>query len=251
MLVASTKAARRTTLSRRKLPPVPSSGVDTLAIIPTAWGVCGILWNNREDEDCSSAFAKRPANPLLKRIITPGLSVSELRQFLTDASPGCLEVLRDRCGLYHPDLVPEWFAELLHSLQSYYSGDLRDGSQPQFLDRWTYWRSRLDWSVVTPFQRQVLEIVARIPCGLQLTYGQVAAKIGKPGASRAVGAALGANPWPVLVPCHRVVGRGGTMTGFSAPGGVGAKRRMLDLEKTPGKTPGQTPGLFDEPGTGG
>jgi methylated-DNA-[protein]-cysteine S-methyltransferase len=65
---------------------------------------------------------------------------------------------------------------------------------------------------------------------VRLTYGEVAKKVGKPKASRAVGAAVGANPWPVLVPCHRVVGTGGRMTGFSAPGGVAAKRRMLAME---------------------
>ena len=63
-----------------------------------------------------------------------------------------------------------------------------------------------------------------------MTYGQVAKAIGKPAASRAVGAAIGNNPWPVLVPCHRVIGSTGKLTGFSAPGGIETKRRMLALE---------------------
>jgi methylated-DNA-[protein]-cysteine S-methyltransferase len=84
---------------------------------------------------------------------------------------------------------------------------------------------------LTAFQQQVLEAVAAIPCGSVLTYTQVAAQVGRPRAARAVGAALGANPWPVLVPCHRVVGAAGQLVGFSAPGGVATKARMLQQEQ--------------------
>ena len=82
------------------------------------------------------------------------------------------------------------------------------------------------------FSRACCRWWRRFPRGLTLTYGQqVAASIGKPSASRAVGGAVGSNPWPVLVPCHRVMGSTGKLTGFSAPGGVSAKQRMLDLER--------------------
>jgi methylated-DNA-[protein]-cysteine S-methyltransferase len=119
-------------------------------------------------------------------------------------------------------------------LQQYYSSNLHGLTQRQFVDHWTFWSPRLDWSGVTAFQRRVLELVAGIPCGCKRTYGQVARALGNPAASRAVGAALRRNPWPVLVPCHRVVGSTGSMTGFTAPGGVKAKRRMLDLEREAG-----------------
>jgi methylated-DNA-[protein]-cysteine S-methyltransferase len=71
----------------------------------------------------------------------------------------------------------------------------------------------------------------RVAPGMTKTYGWLAAAIGQPvSASRAVGTALGQNPWPLLVPCHRFVGADGKMTGFSAPGGVQTKLRLLSIE---------------------
>jgi len=201
-----------------------------MAVVPTAWGGCGIVWKNHVDEGMGSGagFARRPIG-VLCRICTPGLSEGKLRECLMKQHPGCSEVL-PTAGIFHPDIVPDWFGELVRFLQSYYSAGLRHQTLPEYADHWAAWRSRLDWSQVTPFQREVLEAVGPIPCSRTLTYGQIAAKIGKPNAARAVGAAVGANPWPVLVPCHRVMGAAGKLTGFSAPGGVGAKKRMLELE---------------------
>src|SRR6266850_2233052 len=88
----------------------------------------------------------------------------------------------------------------------------------------------LDLSVLAPFQRAVYEKVRGLPPGRTTTYGEIAALLGKPGASRAVGQALGRNPFLVAVPCHRVLGAGGAPGGFSAPGGVVAKQRLLALE---------------------
>ena len=81
-----------------------------------------------------------------------------------------------------------------------------------------------------------------IPPGETLTYGEVAARIGDPGAARAVGVALGQNPWPIIVPCHRVLAAGGKTGGFSADGGVETKLRMLTIEKA--RTSAE-PSLFD------
>lgn len=104
----------------------------------------------------------------------------------------------------------------------------------------------LDFSVVSPFNRRVYEIARAIPPGQTLTYGQVAKAISKtgddPGAARAVGKALGENPWPIIVPCHRVLGADGKSGGFSAPGGVETKARMLTIERA--KT-NDAPTLFD------
>ena len=66
------------------------------------------------------------------------------------------------------------------------------------------------------------------------SYGEVARSIGRPDGARDVGAALAANPTPIIVPCHRVVAANGALTGFSAPGGLATKRRMLELEGAPG-----------------
>ncbi len=80
------------------------------------------------------------------------------------------------------------------------------------------------------FYQAVWNACAEIPKGQVRTYGWIAKKIGKPNAARAVGMALGKNPFAPIVPCHRVVGADGRMTGYSAAGGVAKKRRMLKAE---------------------
>lgn len=80
----------------------------------------------------------------------------------------------------------------------------------------------------TPFQRAVWDVLGEIPYGQTLSYAAVAHRIGKPAAVRAVGAANGRNPLPIVVPCHRVVGANGTLTGYG--GGLENKRILLDLE---------------------
>jgi len=87
----------------------------------------------------------------------------------------------------------------------------------------------LDDARLSPLQRDVYAVARAIPPGATLTYGEVARRIGRPGGAQAVGRALGANPFPIVVPCHRVVAAGGD-GGFSAPGGVETKRRMLAIE---------------------
>jgi methylated-DNA-[protein]-cysteine S-methyltransferase len=80
----------------------------------------------------------------------------------------------------------------------------------------------------TPFQLAVWEALRRIPYGETVSYGELAAWLGRPGAARAVGRANALNPLPVVVPCHRVIGAGGALTGYA--GGLGIKRALLDLE---------------------
>jgi len=86
----------------------------------------------------------------------------------------------------------------------------------------------LDLSSLTEFQKEVLKSVASIPPGETLTYGQVAERIGKPKAARAVGQAVGKNPFPLIIPCHRVVGSK-DLGGYSS--GLDLKRRLLDIER--------------------
>lgn len=81
----------------------------------------------------------------------------------------------------------------------------------------------------TPFQQDVWARVRAVPCGATTTYGALAEAVGRPGAARAVGAAVGANPIVLLIPCHRVVGRGGRLTGYA--GGLWRKCRLLELER--------------------
>lgn len=99
----------------------------------------------------------------------------------------------------------------------------------------------IDLDGVGPFELAVYEVTRAIPPGATLTYGEVARRLGDPGAARAVGRALGANPAPIVIPCHRVLGAGGALTGFSANGGTDTKRRMLLIEGAPAVPPS----LFD------
>ena len=89
----------------------------------------------------------------------------------------------------------------------------------------------LDLSSGTPFQQRVWSVIRRIPRGQVRTYRWIALKIGRPQAARAIGRAVGANPIPLLVPCHRVVGSDGSLVGFSAGGGVDLKTKMLEIER--------------------
>jgi methylated-DNA-[protein]-cysteine S-methyltransferase len=88
----------------------------------------------------------------------------------------------------------------------------------------------LDMSTLTDFQRQVLTTALKIPRGQWLTYGEVAKAIGRPQASRAVGQALGHNPVPIVIPCHRVLGSDGSLHGYSGGGGIQTKAWLLQLE---------------------
>ena len=99
----------------------------------------------------------------------------------------------------------------------------------------------LDLHGVPPFHRKVYEVTRAIPPGEVLTYGEVARRIGEPGAARAVGQALGRNPFAPVIPCHRVRAAGGRPGGFSAEGGADTKLRMLEIEKA--RFDGE-PGLF-------
>jgi methylated-DNA-[protein]-cysteine S-methyltransferase len=100
----------------------------------------------------------------------------------------------------------------------------------------------LDLEGQPSFNLRVYEIARAITPGETSTYGEVAKAMGEPGAARAVGKALGENPWPIVVPCHRVLGASGNMGGFSAPGGAETKAKLLTIEKA---RTDAVPTLFD------
>ncbi len=115
---------------------------------------------------------------------------------------------------------PPWVQSVIERVVEHLSGTPQD-----FAD------VRYDFTRLPDFERAVLQATLAVKPGHTITYGEIATAIGQPvSASRAVGAALGSNPWPLLIPCHRVVAASGKMTGFSAPGGVGTKSRLLALE---------------------
>lgn len=105
---------------------------------------------------------------------------------------------------------------LVDKLQRYFEGEDVTFNEP------------LDPTLGTEFQRQVWALTRAIPRGQTRSYGEIARQAGSPGAARAVGQAMARNPWPIVVPCHRVVGHDGRLTGFG--GGLEMKLRMLEME---------------------
>jgi methylated-DNA-[protein]-cysteine S-methyltransferase len=106
---------------------------------------------------------------------------------------------------------------------------LGDRLRHYFVGQPVVFKDGIDLTGTTEFQREVYEAACRIPYGQTRSYGQLAKDIGKPGAARAVGQALGANPVPILIPCHRVVASDGGLGGFA--GGIQTKKRLLEMEK--------------------
>lgn len=117
-------------------------------------------------------------------------------------------------------VLPSHIAAIINRVQAHLSGDFQ-----QFSDLPYDFRNEPEFNI------QVLRATLAVKAGETRSYGEIATAIGQSvGASRAVGAALGANRWPLLIPCHRVVSANGKMTGFSGPGGIKTKLRLLALE---------------------
>jgi len=131
-------------------------------------------------------------------------------------------------GVYFPEhrhgspVQPDWhedpapFTRTREQLDRYFAGELNEFDLP------------LAFRTGTEFQRRVWAELAAIPFGQTLSYGELAARIGSPGAARAVGLATGRNPIGIVVPCHRLIGASGALTGFG--GGLDCKRWLLDHE---------------------
>jgi methylated-DNA-[protein]-cysteine S-methyltransferase len=110
-----------------------------------------------------------------------------------------------------------WYDRLLVEMDAYFHGERVRFSVP------------IDWADYPEFRREVLRYTAEIPCGEVQSYGAIARKVGKPGAARAIGGAMHANRTPIVVPCHRVIGSDGSLTGFG--GGLDLKQELLELER--------------------
>jgi methylated-DNA-[protein]-cysteine S-methyltransferase len=110
------------------------------------------------------------------------------------------------------------FESEIAQIEEYFAGERRE------------FQFSLDFSSATPFQKRAYEILLMIPFGEVRSYGWIARKMGNEKALRAVGHANGKNRWPLIVPCHRVVGSNGSLTGFSASGGLDLKARLLRHE---------------------
>jgi methylated-DNA-[protein]-cysteine S-methyltransferase len=173
------------------------------AVIPTTIGECALVWNESAEIVGSTL---------------PHDSADQLRGAVRGWYPGAVEA--------SPAPVAPTVTALTRLLDDGV-GDLAEVP--------------LNMSAVPDFHRRVYEIVRTIPPGETRTYGEVAAELGAPGAAQAVGQAMGRNPFPPIVPCHRVLAAGRRIGGFSARGGTRTKLRMLETE---GVYLGQ-PTLFD------
>ncbi|WP_024801762.1 methylated-DNA--[protein]-cysteine S-methyltransferase [Nocardia sp. BMG51109] len=174
---------------------MPASGRLAGALFDTAIGPCAVAW----------------AETGVVRFLLPEATAEATRSRLLRGS-----------GVRETE-PPEPISEAIAGVRAHLSGTLDDL-------RWI----RLDQSGSPEFHRAVYEVTRAIDPGHTLSYGQVADRIGMPGAAQAVGQALGRNPIPLIVPCHRVLAADHGLHGFSAPGGLTAKQHLLAIERTSG-----------------
>jgi len=162
------------------------------ALFDTPIGTCGIAWGPRG----------------IAALQLPEPSPEATRARLLRACPPAVE-----------SAIPDPVAAAIAAIRDLLQGEPRDLGDIV-----------LDMRRVPEFEARVYAVARTIPAGRTLTYGEVAARLGEPGAARAVGRALGRNPFAIIVPCHRVVAAGGGIGGFSASGGARTKQRILVIE---------------------
>ena len=172
-------------------------------VFPTAIGAVGLVWSRRG----------------IAGIQIPGPDEAATRRTLLRRFPGAEEAP-----------PPADIAGAIAAIRTLLAGERTDLSTLP-----------LDLDGVPAFERRVYAVALTIPPGETLTYGEVASRLGDPALAREVGAALGRNPVPIVVPCHRVLAAGGRSGGFSAPGGIATKMKLLAIEDA---APGGQPDLF-------
>ena len=170
------------------------------------------------------ALSESQAHHLFDTAIGPcGIAWSEnavTRLQLPEADPRATEQrLRATRAHGSPGVPPPGIERIIASVQSYLSGQKIDFSSVA-----------LDLTGISPFHRAIYDAARAIPWGHTATYGDLAHQIGAPDAARAVGQALGRNPIPIIIPCHRILAKGDKLRGFSAYGGIVTKERLLVLE---------------------
>ena len=175
------------------------------ALFDTAIGRCGIAWNGHR---------------------VAGVQLPEANELKTRAR------LARRCPLARDAAPPPVGRRALDGIVALLRGAASDLSTVL-----------LDMERVPEFDRRVYEIARAVPAGATLSYGEIAARLGGRDLARDVGQALGRNPFPLIVPCHRVLAAGGKAGGFSANGGVTTKLRLLSIERA---RTSAAPTLFDD-----
>lgn len=159
----------------------------------TPIGACGLIWG--------------------KAGLT-GVQLPEATLTQTDA-----RLVRNGASLVDEADVPAEIAAVMTALRRFLAGE------PTAFDD-----VRLDMHRHSAFERAAYAALRKVPWGETVTYGELAETIGKPGGAQAIGMAMGRNSWPLIVPCHRVLGANGWLGGFSAPGGTVTKKALLEAE---------------------
>jgi methylated-DNA-[protein]-cysteine S-methyltransferase len=166
------------------------------------------------EPDVAYAVVDSPIGALVAAVTPQGL----VRLAYEDFNGGVDAVVERLAGRLSPRILeaPTRLDGVRRELDEYFAGRRRTFDLP------------IDWTLYSDFGRRVLQATAAIPFGATATYGQMAAQAGNAKASRAAGRALGANPIPIVVPCHRVIGTSGKLTGYT--GGMHRKEALLRLE---------------------
>lgn len=161
-------------------------------LFDTAVGRCAAVWRDA----------------LIVRVLLPAASAHRMRAVIARSFPGAVE-----------GAAPPPIAAVIENIVALCRGEAT-----------TFDAAPLDRSLIEPFAARVYGALEKVGFGETTTYGAIAEALGDKGLSRAVGAALGANPFPIIIPCHRVTAANGAMGGFSAPGGAATKRKLLEIE---------------------
>jgi methylated-DNA-[protein]-cysteine S-methyltransferase len=166
--------------------------VSGFALFDTAIGACAVAWSDT------------------------GLIATQLPELGRDLARRRLARRVADCAEEEP---PEWVRGAIARIVAHLAGGRTD-----------YADLPLDERGIGEWERAVYRAAAAIPFGETRTYGELAKTLGRPEASQAVGQALGRNPWPIVIPCHRILAAEGRTGGFSAPGGVTTKLKLLEIE---------------------
>jgi methylated-DNA-[protein]-cysteine S-methyltransferase len=164
----------------------------SFALFETAIGTCAIAWGAAG----------------IRAVRLPAENDDTLRAAMHARCPGADE-----------RKAPKTIAKVILDIQALLEGELRDLADAE-----------LDMTGIPEFHQKVYALTRQILPGQTMTYGQISNRLKAPGTSRAVGQAMGSNPFPIIVPCHRVLAASGKAGGFSAPGGLDTKLKMLNIE---------------------
>jgi len=175
----------------------------------------------------------------IKLISTKPVAKADIKYSLVSTAWGIVALVGDNTRLYRlimpgysrlelKDLIKQEFLSARHDPG--FMPDLKDAVKDYFLGRSAIFDCQVDISWTTPWGRQVLRKCARIKPGKTVSYGRLAAQVGRPNAARAVGAIMAQNRTPLIIPCHRVIRENGDMGGYSAVGGITLKKRLINHE---------------------